>query len=67
MKSTLTPREKEIIALVAQGKRYKEIARDLSISDFTVRTHLTAIRLKLQVTNTARAAVVAISQGLIVS
>lgn len=67
MKSILTPREKEVIALVAQGNSYKEIARALAISDFTVRSHLTTIRLKLQVTNTARAAIVAISQGLIAS
>jgi DNA-binding NarL/FixJ family response regulator len=44
---TLTPREKEIARLVAQGKRNADIARDLHLSTFTVETHLKHIFVKL--------------------
>ena len=63
----LTKREKEIISLVAQGKSYKEMAKELAISDFTVRSHLTNIRMKLQVTKTSKIASVALSQGVVFS
>ena len=47
--SCLTPRERQIASLVAQGRPYKEIARHLSISDHTVRNHLRNVFDKLQV------------------
>jgi RNA polymerase sigma factor (sigma-70 family) len=67
MRNVLTPREKEIISLVAQDKSYKEIAKELSISDFTVRSHLTNIRMKLRVTRTTSIASAAASQGVVFS
>ena len=45
----LSPREKEILQHLMSGKRYKEIASDLSISEFTVRNHLRKVYEKLQV------------------
>jgi len=45
----LTPREKELLDLLAKGYRYKEIADMLSISIETVRTHIRNIYDKLQV------------------
>jgi two-component system nitrate/nitrite response regulator NarL len=47
--SVLTPRERQIIALVAQGYRNREIAEQLAISPVTVRHHLTSIFDKLDV------------------
>ena len=47
--SSLTPRERQIASLVAQGNRYKEIAKRLRISDQTVRNHLRNIFDKLQI------------------
>jgi DNA-binding NarL/FixJ family response regulator len=49
----LTPREKEIIALVAQGFTSKEIAAKLHISVATVETHRTNLMAKLRVRNVA--------------
>jgi RNA polymerase sigma factor (sigma-70 family) len=66
-RNQLTPREKEIIALVAKGKSYKEMAKELAISDFTVRSHLTNIRMKLQVTRTSKVVSVAVAQGVVFS
>ena len=46
---SLTPRERQVIVLVGQGLKNKAIAKRLSISDSTVRHHLTAIFSKLGV------------------
>lgn len=45
--NTLTPREREVARLVAQGKRNAEIAQDLGSSWLTVATHLKHIYSKL--------------------
>ena len=51
----LTPREREVIALVAAGRTNRETARYLWISPHTVRTHLEHIFEKLKVTTRAAA------------
>jgi len=45
----LTPREKEVLSLIVEGKSYKMIAADLSIGFETVRTHVKNIYSKLHV------------------
>ena len=47
----LTPREREVIALVVRGATDREIARDLGITANTVNIHLMSIKRKLRVTN----------------
>ncbi|MGH9136042.1 MAG: response regulator, partial [Acidimicrobiales bacterium] len=44
----LTPREREVLRLIARGYTYKELARRLEISVKTVETHVSAVLLKLQ-------------------
>ena len=47
----LTPREREVLRLIARGYLYKEIARQLSISPKTVEAHVSAVLRKLQLSN----------------
>jgi len=53
--SPLTPREREILVLVAAGKANKEVARELWLSPHTVRSHLEHVFEKLEVTNRSAA------------
>ena len=60
----LTKREREIIELIAEGLKNKEIAARLSISPATVRHHLSAIFAKLGVPDRLKLMVFAYQQGL---
>lgn len=62
--SELTPRESEILVLLAEGQSNKAIARNLGISDGTVKLHVKAILRKLGVHSRVEAAVIAVEQGL---
>ena len=62
--SKLTPRENEILALLAEGQSNKVIARNLGISDGTVKLHVKSILRKLGVHSRVEAAVMAVEQGL---
>ncbi|MGB9920444.1 MAG: response regulator [Moorellales bacterium] len=61
----LTPRERQVLAYVAQGATNKEVARRLFISENTVKNHLRNIMEKLQVKNRAQAVALAVEHGLI--
>jgi two-component system NarL family response regulator len=63
--SSLTRREVEVLSLVAQGYRNKEIAYALSISEETVQGHMKHILSKLGVNDRTSAAVVAAQRGII--
>lgn len=60
----LSPREREVLALVAQGLPNKSIARRLGISEKTVKTHLTSVFTTLGVTDRTSAALWAQRNGL---
>jgi len=61
---TLTEREVEVLRLVARGQSNDEIARQLSISEATVRTHVSNILAKLSLDSRTQAALYALREGL---
>lgn len=62
--SKLTPRENEILSHLAEGQSNKVIARNLGISDGTVKLHVKSILRKLGVHSRVEAAVIAVEEGL---
>ncbi len=62
---TITPREREILALIAVGRANKEIAGSLHVSEDTVKRHVSHILEKLDVHDRAQATAEAIRRGLI--
>lgn len=61
----LTPREQEVITLLARGLQNKEIAAELFISERTVKFHVSAIFTKLNATNRTEAVTIAAQEGLV--
>ncbi|MEZ4869186.1 MAG: response regulator transcription factor [Caldilineaceae bacterium] len=63
--SDLTPREKQVLALVVEGKTNQEIALGLKISESTVEKHVGALLSKLGVASRVEAAVQAVRKNLV--
>ncbi|WP_049564040.1 response regulator [Streptomyces sp. SBT349] len=61
----LSAREREVLELVARGTSNREIARELFISEATVKTHLTHLYRKLRVNDRAAAVAVAYDRGIL--
>lgn len=61
---SLTDRELEVIKALSRGKSNKEIARDLEISEKTVRNHASNIYRKLHIFDRTQAVLYAIREGL---
>lgn len=62
---SLTPREKEVLALLVDGLGVAAIARRLYISESTTKTHVAKIYAKLGATNRAQAVIAAVRLGLV--
>src|SRR5215468_3462775 len=63
--AALSPRELEVLKLIADGKSNKEIASLLFISEGTVKTHVMSINEKLGVTGRTESVVTAIKRGIL--
>ena len=61
----LTARESEVLALIADGRSNREIARDLILSEKTVKTHVSSILVKLGLADRTQAALYAVRSGLV--
>jgi len=64
-RSSLTPRELEILKILTKGLTNKQIAHALGISDNTVRNHINSIIEKLEVSDRTEASTTAIQRGII--
>jgi NarL family two-component system response regulator LiaR len=61
----LTPREREVLVLIGRGMPNKLIARDLGLSEKTVKAHVSSILGKLGVSDRTQAALYAVREGLV--
>jgi DNA-binding NarL/FixJ family response regulator len=64
-KAPLSPREQEILRLVATGSSNKEVARALGVAESTVKIHVQHILRKLGLSSRVQAAVYAAEHGLV--
>lgn len=64
-KVRLTPREVEVVQLIAKGRQYPEIAEELHIELTTVKTHILNIKTRFEARNLQQVIAISVSRGLI--
>jgi len=64
LRTLLTPRQRDVLGMLRQGKSNKEIARDLNLAEITVKLHVTAILRSLGCENRTQAAILAAKMGV---
>ncbi|MEU7881940.1 response regulator transcription factor [Microbispora bryophytorum] len=62
--AALTDREREVLRLLAAGRSNREIARELTVAEKTVKTHVSNVLMKLAVQDRTQAALYAVRHGL---
>nr|WP_277349781.1 response regulator transcription factor [Planosporangium thailandense] len=62
---SLTPREREVLVLIAEGGTNRQIAKHLGVAERTARTHVSNILGKLGLASRTQAAMWAVKEGLV--
>lgn len=63
--SDLSAREREVLKLIVKGRSNRDIARELGITEATVKCHVGVILMRLNVTDRTQAAIAALQRGLV--
>jgi two-component system, NarL family, response regulator LiaR len=63
--AALSPREREVLAELARGRSNRQIARGLTLSEETVKSHVSSILAKLNLADRTQAAIFGLQQGLV--
>jgi NarL family two-component system response regulator LiaR len=63
--AVLSPREREVLAELARGRSNRQIARGLTLSEETVKSHVSSILAKLNLSDRTQAAIFGLQQGLV--
>jgi NarL family two-component system response regulator LiaR len=61
----LSPRERDVLAELARGRSNRQIARALGVGEETVKSHVSSILAKLNLTDRTQAAIFGLQQGLV--
>jgi two-component system, NarL family, response regulator len=61
----LTPREKEVLSLLIEGKSNKEIGVSMNVSEATVKSHVSVLLMKLGASDRTQAVVIALQRGIL--
>jgi two-component system, NarL family, response regulator len=64
-RAQLTPREKDVLSLLIEGKSNKEIGVALDISEATIKSHVSVILMKLGAADRTQAVVIALQRGIL--
>lgn len=65
MRESLTERETETLRLVARGLSNKDIAKEMDVSEVTIKTHVSSVLSKLNLSSRTQAALFALKEGLV--
>lgn len=65
MRESLTPRETEILKMIARGYSNKDICKELNVSEYTVKAHVSSMLSKLELSSRTQAALFALKLGLV--
>ncbi len=65
MRESLTPRETDILKMIGRGYSNKDVSKELELSEYTIKAHVSSLLSKLGLSSRTQAALFALKQGLV--